>query len=352
MKNRKIDSVAELLYENGVIGAETRRKFTSLYALAPLFADGSSRNFFRVLGPAGSLCVGVYPADISPANLAEAHSAIRIGRHLYSLSIPVPAIVAADEETGLILFEDCGDIRLHDILVGTASADMLPAEQQRDLLLQSIGMLARMQCVGALGFRGEWCHDTAEYNQDIMIGRESLYFLQEFWYGLLGGEQCPEVLEEFEDIAFQAGKGGEKLFLHRDFQCRNIMLAGSTLKIIDFQGGRLGPPGYDLASLLIDPYSDLAEGLREELLDRYLAELQKHIEYDQKAFLRQYTYLALQRNLQILGAFSFLSGKQGKSFFRNYLVPALNHLRLILEKPELRCYGHLRKIVMQAHSRI
>ncbi len=348
----KIDSVADLLHENGVIGTAARRKFTSSYSMAHLPADGSSRNFFRLLGPAGSLCIGVFPADDSPAALSEAHAAMRIGRHLYSLNIPVPAIVAADEETGLILFEDCGDIRLHDILVEKAPADMLPLEQQKILLRQSVAILARMQCVGVTGFNREWCHDTTEYDRNIMIGRESLYFLQEFWYGLLGGEQCEDIREEFEDIALQAGRGGDVLFLHRDFQCRNIMLAGSDLKIIDFQGGRIGPPGYDLASLLIDPYSGLAEDLREELLDFYLVELHKYLQYDEKTFLRQYLYLALQRNLQILGAFSSLFRKRGKPFFRNYLAPALNQLRLTLEKPELRCYGRLRKIVMRAEDRI
>ena len=41
------------------------------------------------------------------------------------------------------------------------------------------------------------------------------------------------------------------------------------IKIIDFQGGRLGPLGYDLASLLIDPYAQLPEQLQHELLEHY-----------------------------------------------------------------------------------
>ncbi|MEE4240369.1 MAG: phosphotransferase [Desulfopila sp.] len=351
MKDKTIaDQVGALLSAGGVISSHEQQKFQSLYALTPFSADGSCRNFFRVRHKDKSLCIGVYPADDSPANLAEACSAIHIGRHLYSHGIPVPVILGANEETGLILFEDCGDVRLHDALAGGIASDTQEEEQLKELFQSIVGVLARMQSYGSIGFQKEWCHDSPEYDRETMITRESSYFLEEFWYGLLGGEQCHDIEEEFEDIASQAGTGEQNLFLHRDFQCRNIMLQDLTLKIIDFQGGRIGPPGYDLASLLIDPYSAITPVVQEELLDFYLVELAKYRTFDRKDFLRQYSYLFLQRNLQILGAFSFLYRKRDKPFFKQYLRPALNRLAGALEKPELRCYGRLRKVAIQANE--
>jgi len=42
--------------------------------------------------------------------------------------------------------------------------------------------------------------------------------------------------------------------MHRDFQSKNLMIKNEQIFVIDFQGARLGPPSYDLASLLFDPY--------------------------------------------------------------------------------------------------
>jgi aminoglycoside/choline kinase family phosphotransferase len=48
--------------------------------------------------------------------------------------------------------------------------------------------------------------------------------------------------------------------------------------------------------------------------------------------LRKYfPYLAVQRNLQILGAFSFLSKVRGKPHFEEYISPALKSLQHLLE---------------------
>jgi len=58
-----------------------------------------------------------------------------------------------------------------------------------------------------------------------------------------------------------------------------------------------------------------------------------------------YPYLAIQRNLQILGAFAFLSRVRGKVYFEAYLTPALESLTRLLEEqsdPDLKT---LREVV-------
>ncbi len=215
-----------------------------------------------------------------------------------------------------------------------------------------IEILAYMQIKGVEDFQKEWCYDTAIYNREIMIKRESEYFLNSFWYDFLGGSEHPGIGEEFEEISDRAGTGLPHCFLHRDFQCRNIMMVDDDIRIIDFQGGRLGPPGYDLASLLIDPYSNLNNENRDDLFNRYLEVLATYLDFDEKKFCYQYNYLSLQRNLQILGAFSFLLQKRNKSFFKQFIKPSLNMLREKLSEAEMKPYANLRCIVEKAGKRI
>jgi len=54
--------------------------------------------------------------------------------------------------------------------------------------------------------------------------------------------------------------------------------------------------------------------------------------------METYPYLAIQRNLQILGAFSFLSRIKGKNYFETYIPIAFKSLETLLshmKDPEL-----------------
>jgi len=53
---------------------------------------------------------------------------------------------------------------------------------------------------------------------------------------------------------------------------------------------------------------------------------------DEGAFKEQYPYLALCRNLQILGAFGFLTGVKGKDYFARHIPGALTGLKLRLKE--------------------
>jgi len=338
-------AILELLTAAGRPEAEGKGPIRD-YALQPMTADGSSRLFYRLSFRGAPLCIGILPADQSSGALAEARSVAAIGGHLFSQEVPVPEILAYDGQTGLVLLEDCGRVKLHELLQQRPGEDREP--RHAELYRKLLHCLVRMQVRGADGFDPGWCHDTAVYDTSLMIERESHYFLRQFWQGLVAAEAPVGIEEEFKDIATKAGTGELHLFLHRDFQSRNIMVAGTTLKIIDFQGGRLGPPGYDLASLLIDPYAGLSFSFQEEMRSHYLDCLRLYVDFDENAFLTQYTYLQLQRNLQILGAFSFLYTQRRKVFFKQYILPALNHLRMMLDKRELRAYTCLRRMSVQA----
>ena len=48
--------------------------------------------------------------------------------------------------------------------------------------------------------------------------------------------------------------GQPRVFVHRDYHSRNLMVDGARLGVIDFQDALMGPATYDLASLLRDAY--------------------------------------------------------------------------------------------------
>ena len=89
----------------------------------------------------------------------------------------------------------------------------------------------------------------------------------------------------------------------------------------------MGPPQYDLASLLIDPYVTIPEQIRVELFDYYLQELSARFPIRSKSFRENYEVIAFQRNLQILGAYAFLSRVKGKTYFEDYIPAALADLK-------------------------
>jgi aminoglycoside/choline kinase family phosphotransferase len=140
-------------------------------------------------------------------------------------------------------------------------------------------------------------------------------------------------------------------FMHRDFQSRNIMVRDGCFYLIDFQGGRLGPPHYDLASLLIDPYVDLPPDLREALLDYFAARLSALGSIPPAEIRHAYRYCALSRNLQILGAYGFLTRRKGKPFFARYIPAAVRSLQANLSHFSAEEFPNLARIAIETIPR-
>lgn len=301
--------------------------------------DGSQRIFVRLIGPDNRRLLFIQPPDGDESGLLEARSACYIGNHLHARGIPVPAIYGFDPDSGRLCVEDLGDDRLHTLLVDASE------QEQLQWYKKVIEVLVRMQIRGADDFSPSWCWDTPRYDRRLMLERESGYFLRALcldFFALSFDRQTIE--QECCLLADRASRAPADFFLHRDFQSRNIMITDNTVRIIDYQGGRLGPLAYDLASLLIDPYMGLSANVQAEVKEQYFATLRKFVCYDRDQFEREYLVLALQRSLQILGAFAFLSKQRGKVFFARYIEPALHTLGDLLAKPAAADYGGLREL--------
>lgn len=336
-----------LLVTSGLLRQDEAERALQTLSCCQLHGDGSNRRFFRIYRKGEPVCVLVLPAGDDDKDIAESRSAWMIGSHLRTHSVPLPDIYGWDEETGLLLFEDLGDVRLHDLVTAKKKDFLQQGEDLPALYCQVVKELAHMQFKGAVDFDESWCWDSPRYDQQLMLERESGYFLRAFWQGLLGKAIVEDVHKELEDIAKKASEARADYFLHRDFQCRNIMLKNGCVRFIDFQGGRMGPLGYDLASLLIDPYAELSVSLQDELLECYIAEITFFATIEKNRFIDHYNFLAFQRNMQIVGAFSYLYKVQNKVFFVDYIRPALSSLAARLQQPQFTEYPITRNMVKQ-----
>jgi hypothetical protein len=118
--------------------------------------------------------------------------------------------------------------------------------------------------------------------------------------------------------------------VHRDFQSQNIIIRNGEAYLIDFQGMRPGLAEYDLASLLYDPYVDLPEKQRGELTAYYRARQLEHGIAINGEFDLKLRFCAMQRLMQALGAYGFLSLVKGHKHFLQHVPAALKSLQCIV----------------------
>lgn len=146
---------------------------------------------------------------------------------------------------------------------------------------------------------------------------------------------CPKEVERELENAAGILEREPKALVHRDFQSSNVLWKNGAFSFIDFQGMRLGPAAYDLASLLYDPYAEkLAEGERRALVKLYARrcgrpEIEKIL-----------PYAAVQRLVQCLGAYGRLASV-GQPQFGKFVLPALENLLAAADEAGLDAVGAL-----------
>ncbi len=333
MNNALKNFVQDFLEDRGLLPDEA--------GMETLQGDGSRRLFWRVPcvdSDRRFIILSNPPVDsfAHRENLAY----IKIGSHLKSKGIPVPRIYAFEPERGWVIMEDLGRLRLQDVVAG--GKDPIP------LYRRIVGLLLRMQRDCAEGFETGWCCQTGYYDRSVMRLYESDYFRNAFLGLYLGLEKDWRKLDPaFEYIAGRASRSQNSFFLFRDFQSRNILVDDGRIGFVDWQGGRLGPLGYDLASLLIDPYSSLSSETQGTIFQVYLDLLEKHDPVLADDLVRDFPFLALQRNLQILGAFGNLTRVHGKAYFEAYIPGAMHTLIERLRRMEYPELSPLKELMEQ-----
>ncbi len=312
-----------------------------------LDGDGSDRRWFRLTSGQDSLIMADHGLRATKA-VAEVDSFIRIGRHLRAKNLPVPAIHGCDPFSGLVFLEDLGDTNLQ----GAVRSETDP-ERIRSWYRAIVDSIIDLWRQGADGFDPAWAYQSPAYDRELVLERECRYFAEAFLNRYAGIDiTFEEIRHECEAIAEGALRHALSGFMHRDMQSRNIMLKDNRWYFIDFQGGRKGPLQYDLASLLIDPYTGLSTADQAHLLEHAAGRLAAHGPLDRQALSSGFAYCALARNLQILGAFGFLTRVKGKTQFDRYVPAALRNLAARLETAGQRGFPALRRAVARAQAKL
>jgi aminoglycoside/choline kinase family phosphotransferase len=240
-----------------------------------------------------------------------------------------------------VILEDLGDSNLQSVIRQTADSEDIIAHYRA-----VIDLLVFMGVKGAEGFDLKYTYQTPYYDRALILEKEARYFVEAFLNGYRGLKIAFHTLEdEFELLAQRALEHPYTGLVHRDFQSRNILVKNGRYYFVDFQGARIGPLTYDLASLLIDPYVELPRAIQDTLLKYYVERLSDLIQVEEKEYLQAYRYSAINRNLQILGAFAFLSREKGKKNFEAYIPIAVKSLTENLLEIEPGTCTQLRRIV-------
>jgi NDP-sugar pyrophosphorylase family protein/aminoglycoside/choline kinase family phosphotransferase len=173
---------------------------------------------------------------------------------------------------------------------------------------------------------------------------ETSYFLERFVKRVCGiDHDFSAVQEEFSALALEVDSLPKRI-MHRDFQSENIMIKKEKPWLIDFQGAHWGPPFFDLVSFLKDPYVSYPKTLVEELEEDYLEKLGAEFEMSLEQCRRAVLLCGMQRHMQALGAYGFLTHIRGKEDFLKYCRPAYDLLRTEVEALKSE-FPHLMKLL-------
>jgi N-acetylmuramate 1-kinase len=306
----------------------------------PLYGDASARRFIRVQGlrrPAVLMVNPDPPAD--PRGVDENDSYVYLAGILRSAGGLPPDIYGFDRARGLILMEDVGDRLLQDEVQLWGGNSEWTAEIYRRLL----ALLVRLQTEGGSLFDDSRIFNRA-YDADFMYRAEGLYFAG-FFVERLCGLKAEGLRPELRRLADKAGKAAtQEVLIYRDFQSRNVMLGpNDEFRLLDFQGARSGPPAYDVASLLYDPYIELPDELREKLALHYRRLLAGYSSSLAAEFSAQFPLIAVHRQMQVLGAYAKLYLADSKSQYLRYIPAALANLRKTLQRREFEEFPVLRE---------
>ena len=322
-----------------------------------LQGDGSARRIVRAVRGAQSRILvlpaiedagaaPIYPRRDGPGIPDEAGTFAYVAAYLERLGVPVPRIYALDEESRVLLLEDLGDTLLYDgVLISRVDAPESRADGNaapspggnadfpncsvtalRDTYEEALDILLRMQAPPSEPFDPTRTSHP-DYDSAFILRFEAGYFLREMVRGHCRIEPTDLAGLEAEcaRAAHEALSGAPRVFMHRDYQSRNLMRTPRGLVVIDFQGARLGPPEYDLAALVLDPYADLPETLRLDLVERYL-DRATHTAGERTAARQRLRVCGINRMLQTLGAFAYLGGRLSKPGFLEHAPAALARL--------------------------
>ncbi|WP_432200628.1 aminoglycoside phosphotransferase family protein [Erythrobacter sp. W53] len=258
-------------------------------AIAPLPGDASFRRYFRLRrADESAMLMYAPPPEEDPAPF------LKVARYLSEQGMRAPEILAENAEQGWVLTEDFGDERVREWI------DAHPADEEA-IYAGAIDALIALHGKPAGPFD---LYDMAVYQREAALLTEWYCPAMELAVDPAGYAQAWE--QALEPLVARQQTGVTVL---RDYHAENIMLPpDGSQGLIDFQDALVGHPAYDLVSLLQDARRDVSEDLERAMLARYMDRVDAG-----GHFLADYALLGAQRNAKIVGIFTRLARRDGKT---------------------------------------
>ena len=279
-------------------------------------ADADFRRYFRATFSDGHtvVCMDAPPDKMSVAPYLKVQKLFHM--------VNVPQVLHVDETQGFMVLNDLGSTTFL-----TAMTQEKNEAAHKALLLEAVGELIELQLASRSGV-------LPEYDREVML-REINLFPEWFVAKELGCElnfKQRQLWQQTVDTLLPPLLAQPKVYVHRDYIVRNLMLQEGCPGVLDFQDALYGPISYDLVSLLRDAFIGWDEEFVLDLVIRYweqarAAGLPVPPEFDE--FYRWFEWMGVQRHLKVAGIFARLYHRDGKDKYRPEIPRFLNYLRRV-----------------------
>lgn len=287
-------------------------------ALAPASADASFRRYFR-LSAAGQSWVLMD----APPEKENCEPFIHVAGLIRDAGLNGPVVHASDLKQGFLLLSDLGtQTYLH--VINEANAD--------ELFAPAITALIRWQ----LSSRAD---ELPPYD-DALLRRELALFPD--WYVAkhlkreLTSAQA-DLLRAAEDVLVASALAQPKVYVHRDYMPRNLMISTPNPGILDFQDAVHGPITYDVVSLFKDAFLSWPEQRVRAWAKQYWNEARAAglpLPADFDVFQRDFDLMGLQRHLKVLGIFARINYRDGKPHYLKDTPRFIQYVRDVAQRYE------------------
>ena len=279
-------------------------------------ADADFRRYFRATFSDGHTVVWM---DAPPDKMSVAPY-LKVQKLFHMVN--VPQVLHVDETQGFMVLNDLGSTTFL-----TAMTQEKNEAAHKALLLEAVGELIELQLASRSGV-------LPEYDREVML-REINLFPEWFVAKELGRElnfKQRRLWQQTVDTLLPPLLAQPKVYVHRDYIVRNLMLQEGRPGVLDFQDALYGPISYDLVSLLRDAFIGWDEEFVLDLVIRYweqarAAGLPVPPEFDE--FYRWFEWMGVQRHLKVAGIFARLYHRDGKDKYRPEIPRFLNYLRRV-----------------------
>ena len=293
------------------------------FTVEPIAGAGSGRRYYRLSSGDRSSVLQV-SADVNE----DFKRFVEYSQVFKSNDLPVPKLFCVDEGSAQILQEDLGCRRLLD----DVSPDKPQSGSVRILYPEVIEALIHWQSASQSLF---------STHTDLWLRRfdfaalkwETDYFTENYLKGIQSVSEIPEYVKNFYSLLAVSVDAQTKVLMHRDFQSQNIMIRpNSEIVFVDYQGARRGSMFYDIASLLWDPYVCLPLDMVKDFFEYWRFQYKGAKIYTKEDAWESFIHASLQRLMQALGAFCFLSKTKGIQKFEQYIEPGKKQLRVVFSE--------------------